>query len=150
MGSLRCFEEIEAWQQARVLTRRVYECSALGAFAKDFGLQGQIRRASVSIMSNIAEGFGRGGSAEFAQFLAVAKGSATEVQSQLYVALDARYISPTDFEELQELARSTNRLLAGFMNYLRRSPLRGRKFVRTTSTQPKNQGLETQGPETKD
>ena len=129
MGALREFEEIEAWRVARELTRRVYACSAQGGFARDFGLQGQIRRASVSIMSNIAEGFERGGSAEFAQFLAIAKGSAAEVQSQLYVAWDAGYIAKTEFDELQELVRSTKRLVAGFMNDLKRSPLRGQKFI---------------------
>jgi len=84
-------------------------------------------------MSNIAEGFERSGSAEFAQFLAVAKGSTAEVESQLYVALDAGYISPSEFEELQRVALSIKRLLGGFMNYLKRSPLRGHKFTDQSS-----------------
>jgi len=130
VSSLRHFEEIEAWQLARILTRRIYECSGTGAFSKDFALQGQMRRASVSIMSNIAEGFERGGSREFGQFLSVAKGSAAEVQSHLYVALDAGYISAAEFDDLQRQAMSVKRLVAGFMNYLKESPLRGQKLAR--------------------
>ena len=128
MGGLREFEEIEAWRVARELTRRVYACSAQGGFARDFGLQGQMRRASVSIMSNIAEGFERGGNAEFLHFLSIAKGSAAEVQSQLYVARDVGYVAPQEFEQLQALVRTTKRLLAGFMNYLKQTPIRGQKF----------------------
>src|SRR3990172_8363764 len=93
MATIQSFEEIEAWQKARELTRAVYACSGQGAFSRDFGLRDQIRRAAVSIMSNIAEGFERGGSAEFVQFLAIAKGSASEVEAQLYVAFDQGYIN---------------------------------------------------------
>jgi four helix bundle protein len=82
------FEDLIAWQKARELTREVYQISQQGAFGKDFGLSGQIQRASVSIMSNIAEGFERGGRSEFHQFLSVAKASCAEVRSLLYVALD--------------------------------------------------------------
>lgn len=138
MSSIQHFEEIEAWQLGRRLARRVYECSAVGRFANDRALQGQIRRATVSIVSNIAEGFERGGSAEFVQFLTVAKGSTGEVQSQLYLALHAGYISTAEFEELQQLVVSVKRLLGGFINYLKRSPLKGRKFVK--------QSLDTRDP----
>jgi four helix bundle protein len=79
-------------------------------------------------MSNIAEGFERSGSAEFSQFLSVAKGSAGEVEAQLYVALDQRYVTPAAFESLKELAVSTKKLIAGFMGYLKRSSIRGQKF----------------------
>ena len=89
MATLKRFEDIEAWQKARELTRAVYAVSNEGPFSRDFGPRDQIRRASVSIMSNIAEGFGRGGNKEFIQFLSTAKGSASEVQAQLYVAMDA-------------------------------------------------------------
>jgi four helix bundle protein len=91
MATLRQFEDIEAWQKARELTRAVYDCSKVGLFSRDFGLRDQMRRASVSVMSNIAEGFERGGKGEFVQFLAMAKGSAGEVEAQLYVALDGRH-----------------------------------------------------------
>jgi four helix bundle protein len=87
MATFRRFDEIEAWQKARELTKFVYRISNHGAFAKDFGLRDQIRRASVSIVANIAEGFERDGTAEFIQFLTVAKGSAAEVLSHAYVRL---------------------------------------------------------------
>lgn len=128
MTTIRRFEDIEAWQKARVLTKAVYELSSKGGFARDFGLRDQIRRAAVSIMSNIAEGFERGGAGEFIQFLSIAKGSAGELEAQLYVALDQEYISPQEFERLQDLVASTKKLLAGFMNYLRTSEYKGQKY----------------------
>jgi four helix bundle protein len=128
MATIRRFEDIEAWQKARELTAAVYRSSARAPFGRDFGLRDQMRRAAISIMWNIAEGFERGGSAEFVQFLAVAKGSTGEVQAQLYVALDEEYLSRQEFDRLQALADSTKKLIAGFMNYLKRSGLRGQKF----------------------
>src|ERR1044071_8834864 len=98
MSTFQSFEDIEAWQKARELTRRVYEVSEVGAFARDFGLRDQIRRASVSALSNIAEGFERSGTGEFIQFLSAAKGSAGEVRAQLYVALDRRTSMRTGLE----------------------------------------------------
>ena len=97
-------------------------------FAKGFGLRDQIRRATVSIMSNIAEGFERGGDKEFSQFIALAKGSAGEVRSQLYVALDQGYISKDSFDRLSEVTININRMLAGLMKYLRISGYRGSKY----------------------
>lgn len=128
MATLRRFEDIKAWQEARELTRAVYSCSKPGAFARDFGLRDQIRRASVSVMSNIAEGFERGGTAEFVQFLAIAKGSTGEVESQLYVALDQEYITEDQFRSLKETAASAKRMIAGLMAYLRRSGIKGAKY----------------------
>ncbi len=128
MGMITKFEDIEAWQKARELTNAVYSCSGKGAFAKDFGLRDQIRRAAVSIMSNIAEGFERSGSAEFLQFLAIAKGSAGEVEAQLYVAFDQGYINQEQFDSIKSTASSTKKLIAGFMNYLKRSNLKGQKY----------------------
>jgi four helix bundle protein len=95
---MRTFEEIEAWQLSREMVRDVYRVSREGIFSKDFGLQDQIRRASVSIMSNIAEGFERGGNKEFINFLTIAKGSCGEVRSQLYVAFDQGYVDQSQFE----------------------------------------------------
>ena len=92
MATFKRFEDIESWKIARTLTNRVYEVSRQGEFARDFGLRDQIRRAAVSIMSNIAEGYDRSGTGEFIQFLATAKGSAAEVRCQLYIALDQGYI----------------------------------------------------------
>ena len=129
MASIEKFEDIEAWQKARELTREIYRVTNDGGFSRDFGLRDQIRRASVSIMSNIAEGFGRGGNREFIQFLSVAKGSASEVQAQLYVAVDAGYISTDHFRQLYSLAQSTGNLIGGFIRYLSRSTNKGVKFA---------------------
>ena len=122
------FENIIAWQKARTLTRDVYACSKFGSFAKDFGLRDQIQRASVSTMANIAEGFEREGDREFIQFLSDSKGSCGEVRSHLYVALDQGYVSQSRFEELATEAFEVSRLVSGFMAYLRKSNLRGRKY----------------------
>jgi len=93
------FEDIEAWQLARALVKSVYGLTAGNAFVKDWGFRDQIQRAAVSISSNIAEGYGRRGNREMVKFLWIAKGSASEVQSQLYVALDLGYVSQTQFDE---------------------------------------------------
>ena len=128
MATLRWFEEIEAWQRARILTRAVYECSRSRDFYRDFGLRDQIRRAAVSVMSNIAEGFERGGKKEFLQFLAISKASVAEVEAQLYVALDQSYITDDQFATLKELTGSTKKLIGGFMRYLRQSDIQGSKY----------------------
>jgi four helix bundle protein len=100
MGKIQKFEDSIAWQKSRELTRDIYQITREGSFAKDFGLSGQIQRASVSIMSNIAEGFERGGRREFHQFLSTAKASCAEVRSRLYVALDIGYLDQTRFNRL--------------------------------------------------
>ncbi len=128
MTTFKSFEEIEAWQKGRELTREVYIVSNQGSFSKDFGLRDQIRKASVSIMSNIAEGFERGGTREFTQFLSIAKGSSGEVRSQLYVAVDQSYIDKEVFEHLFSLASETSRMIAGLMNYLKKSKIKGIKY----------------------
>jgi four helix bundle protein len=112
MSTFQNFEDIEAWQKARELTKRVYDISDAGAFARDFGLRDQMRRAAVSVMSNIAEGFERSGTAEFVQFLSAAKGSAGEVRAQLYVALDRKYIDTSTFQELSQLAAKISRMIS--------------------------------------
>ncbi|MCX6843189.1 MAG: four helix bundle protein [candidate division WOR-3 bacterium] len=128
MGTFRTFEEIEAWQQARTLAKMVYEASGKGAFGRDFALRDQIRRAAVSVMSNIAEGFGRGGAREFVQFLTVARGSASEVSAQFYVALDQGYLAQRDYRRLQEQATRTGSVVSGLVRYLRTAGLRGSKY----------------------
>ena len=133
MATISKFEDIEAWQLAREMTKMIYAISNDGAFARDFGLRDQIRRASVSIMSNIAEGFERGGDKEFFQFVSLAKGSSGEVRAQLYVALDAGYIDQQTFSRLSDMATQINRMLAGLMKYLRSSELKGRKYKRATA-----------------
>ena len=107
------FEDLVAWQKARALTRAVYEVTNDGAFARDFGLRDQLRRAAVSVMSNLAEGFARGGRAEFHQFLVIAKGSCAELQSQLYIAKDVGYITGAKFEHLMAEAEELQRIVAG-------------------------------------
>jgi four helix bundle protein len=125
--TIRRFEDIEAWQKTRQLTTAIYKSTSTGLFAKEFGLRDQIRRAAVSGMSNIAEGFERDGNKEFIQFLSVAKGSIGEVRSQLYVALDAGFLDQVHFNELFGSAEEASRLIAGFMRYLQQSEMRGRK-----------------------
>ena len=129
MSTILRFEDIEAWQKSRILTREIYAVTSAGDFARDFGLRDQIRRASVSSMSNIAEGFERGGNREFVQFLSNAKGSVGEVRSQLYVALDAGFVSRKKFDELYVHTTDTSRPIGGFMRYLQQSKYRGGKFV---------------------
>jgi four helix bundle protein len=128
MATFKRFEEIESWKRARQLTNRVYELSGQGTFARDFALKDQVRRACVSIMSNIAEGHDRSGTGEFVQFLATAKASAAEVRCQLYVALDQGYIDDEVFEELGRTALETQCLIGGLINYLKRSGYKGTKY----------------------
>jgi four helix bundle protein len=122
MATIRRFEEIQAWQKARELVREIYQISVEGRLSRDFGLRDQICRAAVSAMSNIAEGFTRNSNKEFAHFLDIAQASATEVQSLLYVALDAGYINKGEFERLYNLGGETILLIGSFASYLRRGP----------------------------
>lgn len=120
MSKISKFEDLIAWQKARALTREVYGATRSGAFVRDYGLSGQIQRASVSIMSNIAEGFERGKRAEFHQFLSTAKGSCAEVRSQLYVALDTGYIEQSRFESLMSMASEVGRIVGGLRSSVER------------------------------
>jgi four helix bundle protein len=115
------FEDIKAWGMAKELVTLVYRLSADGKFAKDFGLRDQIRRASVSVMSNIAEGFERSSHKEFSRFLRMAKGSSGEVRSQLYVALELGYLDLADFEAVRIKAENVSKALSGFIGYLGRT-----------------------------
>jgi four helix bundle protein len=120
MAKIERFEDIQAWQKARVLVKAVYSVSNSGGFAKDFGLRDQIRRAAVSIMLNIAEGFARKTNREFIQFLVIAHGSTAEVQAALYVARDQGYITDPEFETLYALANETSKMIMGFSSYLKK------------------------------
>jgi len=120
------FEDFIAWQKARKLTSNIYKISDVGKFARDFGLKDQIRRAGVSVMSNIAEGFERGRPTEFHQFLSIAKGSCAELRSQLYVALDVGYVVGDDFRALMGEAIEVGQILGG----LRASVERRRNSLR--------------------
>ena len=117
MATIHRFEEIEAWQTARELTRRIYLLSGRGELAKDFGLKDQMRRAAVSIMSNIAEGFESQTLPMFRSFLSRAKGSAGELRAQLYVAEDAGYLDPKQVAELRNLAEKCSSQISRFIAY---------------------------------
>lgn len=117
MAKIQTFEDLIAWQHARRLSREIHRVTRGNRFAVDRDLQRQIRRAAVSVVSNIAEGFERGRKTEFAHFLGIAKGSCGEVRAQLYVALDEEYISEAEFSSLNDAAGETGRIIAG----LRRS-----------------------------
>ena len=131
MATFKTFEDIEAWQRSRALTNSIYKVTSQGTFARDFGLRDQIRKASVSIMSNIAEGFERSGTREFIQFLATAKGSAGEVRAQLYVALDQGYVEQAIFDDLSQSIIERSLMLSGLIAYLSRTNFKGTKFKRT-------------------
>ncbi len=107
------FEDFIAWQKARHLSRKIYQATNLPGCARDFGLKDQIRRAAISIMSNIAEGFERGRAAEFHQFLWIAKASCAELRSQLYVAFDANYLSHAKVHELMSTAMEVGQVIGG-------------------------------------
>jgi len=112
------FEDIEAWKEARKLVDRVYGVCRVNEFKKDYSLVDQIRRAAISVMANISEGFARKGNKEFAQFLFISKSSAAELQSHLYVALDQGYIKKLQFDELYQAADKIQRQLSNFIKYL--------------------------------
>lgn len=114
------FEDNIAWQKSRKLTRDIYLVTKQGEFSRDFGLSGQIQRASVSIMSNIAEGYERGNSGDYHRFLQIAKASSGEVRSQLYVALDIGYIDKEEFENLQAQAIEISKIISGIMKSVNR------------------------------
>lgn len=118
MSTIDRFEDIKAWQVARELVSAVYRISGRGKFEKDFGLRGQIQRASVSVMANIAEGFERGSDRELHRFLYIAKGSAGEVRSHLFVALDLGYVTSDEFDDLRGRAEEVSKALSGFITYL--------------------------------
>ena len=122
------FEELPVWQKARELVNYVYSLTMKDRFSKDFSLVDQIRRASASVMSNIAEGFERGSNTEFMQFLYISKGSAGETRTQLYIALDQEYISKEEFKIGFDLCRDVSGQLSGLIDYLKGSNLKGEKF----------------------
>lgn len=114
------FEDLIAWQKSRELTKKIYQITEQEQSAKDFGLKNQIQRASVSVMSNIAEGFDRFRPNEFHQYLSIAKGSCAEVRSQLYVAFDIGYLQENDFDELISIAEEVSKIINGLRSYIER------------------------------
>jgi len=119
--SIRLFEDIEAWQLERQLTKNIYGLTKNALFSKDFSYKNQIQRAAGSSMHNIAEGYDSESNAEFIRFLRYAKRSCSEVQSQLYLALDNEYISKNEFEAAYELVRRARAATRGFINYFVRN-----------------------------
>jgi four helix bundle protein len=115
------FEDIIAWQKARTLTKSIYEITRSGSFSKDYDLKTQIRRAAVSIMSNIAEGYERGGPREFRQFLSIAKASCAELRSQLYVAADIGYLQDSQFRNLLSQSEEVGRIVGGLRASVQRT-----------------------------
>jgi len=112
------FEDIKAWQAARALANLVYDATEGGAFAKDFGLRDQIRSAAGSVMHNIAEGFESGSDAEFIRFLKYSRRSASEVQSEAYLALDRKYLGEQAFRDIYDKSTETKKLINAFVGYL--------------------------------
>ena len=113
------FEDLECWQEARNLVRKVYGATSDGAFKKDLRLSGQIQAAAASVMANIAEGFIRHSDKEFMQFLFIAMSSAAEAQSHLYIALDQGYVDHKRFDEIYDQANKTAMIISGLIRYLR-------------------------------
>ena len=117
--SIKRFEDLEAWQIGRELTNRIYAITRVGPIAKDFGFIDQVRRAAVSVMNNIAEGFDRGSNKDFVKFLFIARGSAAEVRSLLYVALDQGYVIEAQFAECRDLCIRSSQVIWGLIRSVR-------------------------------
>ncbi|MBN2119854.1 MAG: four helix bundle protein [Candidatus Omnitrophica bacterium] len=117
--SIRKFEELDIWKRTRELTKIIYKISSVPGFSRDWGLRDQLRRASVSVMSNIAEGFDSGSRKEFARFLSISRRSTSEMQSQLYVALDQSYMSQEDFKLIYKEIEEIRRMITSFIKYLK-------------------------------
>lgn len=121
MATAERFEDLDVWAKARRLTKVIYEVTEKSEFARDYGLRDQLRRAAVSVMSNVAEGFERQGDKEFRHFLSLAKGSAGEVRSHLFVALDVGMIEDEQIQYLQKQSEELSRMLSGLIWYLQKS-----------------------------
>ena len=132
MPKLTRFEDLTCWQEARKIVKDIYKICRINEFRKDFGLADQAKRASVSIMANIAEGFSRRSNKEFIQFLFISMSSAAEVQNHLYVALDQKYIDQDQFNEIYEQINKTAMLISGLIRYLRTRQTRQTKQTRQT------------------
>ena len=128
MSKVERFEDLKVWQLARELCQTIHKLTLKEQFSKDFKLVGQIKGSSGSVMDNIAEGFERDGNKEFIQFLSVSKGSCGETRSQLYRAIDNEYITQDEFDIAYDKTLECNKMLKGFITYLKDSELKGNKF----------------------
>jgi four helix bundle protein len=133
VATFKRFEEMHAWQSARELVKLIYDATKQPDFNRDFALRDQIQRAAISVMSNIAEGFGAGSDAEFVRFLGYARRPTSEAQSQLYAALDQEYFSLETFDEIYAKANTTERQINALIGYLARS--KNQKSVREETGQ---------------
>lgn len=124
MALIQRFEDIRGWQEARKLTQDMYRISSAGQFSRDYGLRDQIRRAAVSAMTNVAEGFDCDSKLEFARFLGIARRSAVEVQSLLYVALDVGYINQAEFQQYYAQTATAKGFIGALKHSLRTKPTR--------------------------
>ena len=131
---IKNFEDLEIWQIARRLTQEVYTLVQTPKLSRDYGLRDQMQRAAVSIMSNIAEGFERGGNQEFVQFLYIAKASCGELRSQLYVALDQKYIDPQVANEMTMALKRLSAMIKHLVDHLKESGMRGPKYGGSSSS----------------
>jgi four helix bundle protein len=130
MATFRRFEDIEAWQAAKLLCSKILEIIQQAELGRDYALRNQIDASSGSVMDNIAEGFGRGGNAEFINFLTIAHGSACESQSQLYRLLERKYIDEKKFKEIYAICDEAKNKITGLIKYLQKTTLRGPKYIR--------------------
>lgn len=128
MATIRKFEDVDAWQKARELSKEICSITDKGVFSKDYDLKGQIRRSSGSIMDNIAEGFERGGKGAFIQFLGIVKGFSGEVRSQLSRALDQEYIHKEMFDNVYNLSNDISKMIKGLITYLNTTEIKGQKY----------------------
>ena len=128
MATIQRFEDLEIWQLSRDLCQLIYLFISKTEFSRDYKLTNQINSSSGSVMDNIAEGFDRGSRKEFIQFLSIAKASSGEVKSQLYRALDRKYITESEFESCYQLSDLINKKIYNFIDYLNNSPIKGTKF----------------------
>jgi four helix bundle protein len=137
MSSVKSFEDLFVWQKSRELVKLVYAYTRKSSFSRDYGLVDQIRRAAVSIMSNIAEGFERGGKEEILYFLYIAKASCGEVRAQLYVAFDQKYINDKELKDGIELAKYVSALISKFIESVKASKYKGLKFKKSEDKKQK-------------
>ena len=128
MASLESFEDLEVWQKSREFAKEIYAISRESHLSRDLILRDQIIKSAISINSNIAEGFERGGTGEFIQFLSIAKGSAGELRSQLYIIFDQGYINEITFHKLFDMVRTISRMISKLIEYLRKSNIKGTKY----------------------
>ena len=128
MATIKKFEDITAWQQARILSKNIYSITNAKPFSSDFDLRSQIRRASGSVMDNIAEGFERSGNKEFIHFLLIAKASNGEVRSQLYRAADRKHLTSENFDDLKLKSEIISRKITAFIKYLKESDKKGFRY----------------------